>query len=601
MNHPIPLRRHLNRFSEFFPRNAPQIPKELQPCATDAPPELSGITLPLPSRRRDYRCCAKGRDGALWLGASTGLTRYDPNAPRKEDRVQFFSALRDLPDNEVEALLMTEPANEAEYESLWVLTKTGAAHITLRWLDAQEKAELLLAESLAVVDRRGMVSQRGLSVAHRPETKLPYNECDNDGCFGCGFTIGEILHYATLRRELGRDHPETKRVRAIATRGAEAMLLLMYMPGRGNGFVARTYLAPTEPVPDDGIFFRKLGDGTAQCVTTRTSVREGKAGLVIDACAPVPKRLAKLYEDEGYTDTGLVYKADTSSDETTLHFAHLYYLHTILGEDDPELDELAKTAAKNLMGHIIDHGFEMHDAFGAPTTWAKWSKAYFNTDFGWCDGCLNAAEVLMYLRVTMAITGEAGRWQEAHDRLIAEGYDDLTQYHADRLRQITCHAGLDEPEEIMYGDHMLATAAFWLLIMLEPDETRKAKYRRGFAAWRGSIGREFNPGYDLPFHLACPEEPIDWLRLEHWFYRNPASRLAAPVSLSARRDVPVRVRFGKGEETGWLLPPDERAITKFDRNPNYFTDDAESGAKKMESCYVYTFSYWIGRYYGFFS
>ena len=597
----IQVRRHLNRFCALFPAGSPRIPSRLYAIKAQAP-DLRGFPLPLPSRKGDYTCFAESRDGVVWYGAKTGLTRYDPHAPRKEDRVQYFSAQRHLCDNEVKAIQIENNDYKNDYETLWVLTARGAAKITMRWLAGEEKAELLLEESLRVVDRRGMMTQRHLSVPGRPETAVPYNESDNDGCFGCGFAMGELLHYGVLRRELGADHPKAQKAKAAATRASEAMLLLMYMPCRSDGFTARTYMSPHEPVPGGGgLYFRKLGDGTAQLLTTERTLRDGTAGTIIPCPDSVPARLAKLYEDEGFTGKGLVYKGDTSSDELTLHFAHLYYLNLILGEEDPALNRLAVEAGRALLGHILDHGCELVDAFGEPTTWAKYSERYFAFgSLGWVDACLNATELLMYLRVMMQIDPETARWGEAYDELLAKGYQNLGPKHAERLDQMCAFLNNEPSEEIMYGDHMLATAAFWPLILLEPDEALKKIYRAGYASWRGSIGREFNPGYDLPFALTCPEEPVDWERLADWFHRNPASRLASSVNVTARHDVPRRPRLSGEDrgETAWLLPPDEYAISKYDRNPNSFCNEESGGARTVESCYVYTFAYWFGRWYG---
>ena len=279
------------------------------------------------------------------------------------------------------------------------------------------------------------------------------------------------------------------------------------------------------------------------------------------------------------------------------------------------------------MGHILDHGREMHDAFGGPTTWSKWSVRYFNEGLGWVDACLNSAEILMYLRVTMAVTGEAGRWQEAYDACLADGYAELGPKHAERFEIMAQVEGLDLNESIMYGDHWLAVTAFWPLIMLEPDEKLREVYRAGFKSWRPTIAREHNPGYDIPFYLACPDESIDWEKMERWFYRSPSSRLAANVCLSARQDIPVRLFRGGGAETGFLLPDDERMIakynrspyrgyketgillpdderyiSKYDRNPHEFRDwdDGDGTDRLVESCYVYTFAYWLARYYNIF-
>ncbi|MDR2526229.1 MAG: hypothetical protein LBC83_08655 [Oscillospiraceae bacterium] len=596
---PIILRRSLNRFAEIYSKDTPGIPAALLSVKNESPvPYLARIPLPLPSRRSSYSCAAPGANGTVWLGAANGLTRWNGGAPCKEERIWFFSAPRDLPDNAVKAILPLEAASDGT-EIVWILTETGAAKLTLRFLSGEEKANLLLRESLDVVDRRGMFSQRQLSVPYRKDMPLPYNESDNDGCFGCGFAIAEELHYATLARELGETHPETQRVRAIATRAAEAMLLLMYIPGRGDGFVARTYLTPREPVPDGGYYFRKRADGLAECLPTASAVHSGRAGVTVKASAAIPARLAKLCQAEGSAGTGIVYKGDTSSDEITLHFAHLYFLHITLGKLDAELDALAIQAGKALLRHIIDHGMELQDCFGGPTTWAKWSLRYFNGGgSGWCDAPLNAAELLMYLRVMIKISGETEPWQGVYDSLLAQGYGDLPAKHRERLCQCVMAAGLEECEDIMYGDHMLATMAFWLLLLLTPEDAVKAKLRAGFASWRSSIGREWNPGYDFPYALACPGAALDFSRLERWFYRSPASRLAAGVNVAGRHDMPKRTCRGGSAETGWLLPDDERFIAKYDRNPNDYPGERGS-ASCVESGYVYTFAYWIGRYYGF--
>jgi len=598
---PIRLQRHLNRFTEFFPAGDPAIPPALYTLTPDPctlPPDL-----PLPSRRGDYTCQAESHGGVVWFGAKTGLTRYDPAAPCKADRVMYFSATRDLPSNQVLALLPAQTEDEGVFEALWALTTGGAARITMRWMTAEEKANHLLQENLDVVDRRGMISQRWLKRPRDPASKVNYNESDNDGCFGCAFAIAELLHYAVLRRELGPGHPETLRIKAVAARAAEAMLLLTYIPGRGDGFVARTYLAPHEPIPNEGFFFRKLGDGTAQVVPNASAVERGVAGMIIGAGAPVPERLARLYKDEGLSDAGLVYKGDTSSDEITLHFVHFYYLHLTLAEDDPELAALNIEACKNIMGHILDHGLQMHDAFGGPTLWAKWDQAYFSSGLGWIDACLNAAELLMYLRVTMAVTGKTGRWQAAYEDLLAKGYAQLGPKHAGRFEVMARREAMDLPESIMFGDHMLATAAFWPLILLEPDETLRELYRAGYKSWRGTIAREHNPGFDIPYMLACPggigscpEEPIDLELLERWFYRSPASRLASPISLETRADMPVRMYLNDYRETGWRLPDDERFIAKYNRSPWLY--NSWGSDRLVDSCYPYTFAYWLGRYYG---
>ncbi len=583
------LKPHLARFVKVYPRDSAEVPKELfkikavKPC-------MDGINYPLPSKKNDYTCFAEGNNGVMWYAGKTGLTRFDKNAERRDDVIMFFSADRDLADNNVRALL-------ADGDNVWVLTDKGASYIQLKMITMEEKANILLEESVKYVDRHGMISQKGLSRSRDLTSKLPFGECDNDGCFTTGFNIPELLHYAILKKELGIDHPETQRIRKIVMRSVEATLLLMYIPRRGDGFIARTYLTTDEPVPD-GLFY-KCTDGVARAVETSYAVKRGVTGIDIKADAPIPERLRKLYTDDGYTDNDITYKGDTSSDEVTLHYLNLLFVHDILGEEDPELDEIVKEAGRNNLRHIIEHGYEMHECNGKPTTWAKWSEPYFNTAMGWADACLNAAELLMYHNVVMHITGEKGIWQESKDKLLAMGYGELTMKHLNRYGQMAYLGGFELCEDLMYGDNMLATCAFFGLMLTEKDETLLEKFRTGYKTWRSTIAREHNPGYDFPFMYSCPGEEVDMERIATWFYRTNTSRLAASVSTRIRKDIPQRVCQGGYEEVSTVLAPDECFIAKYDRNPLQLRDVDSGGIHYVESCYVYTWAYWIGRYYGF--
>ena len=337
------LKDHLCRFCKFFSADDKSVPAELFEIKPSAP-DLSGFRYPLPSKKSDYTCFSEC-GGVIWYGASNGVTRYDESAERYEDKVMYFSADRDLPDNNVKAILAKE-------NGAWVLTETGATFIEMRLISAREKADILLNETLEFVERRGMVSQRRLNVARDYESRQPYAHSDNDGSFTAGFAVGEVLRYAYLKREKGADDPETIAAKKSATKVVEGCLLLLHVHCRGNGFVARTYHTPDEPVPDDGLFFRIQGN-KAVCVETTDSVNKNIVGLEIDASGEVPERLARLYTDLGFTKEGLVYKADTSSDEITHHFLTLYFAHEYLACDDPELDELIISSTKDFAFSLL--------------------------------------------------------------------------------------------------------------------------------------------------------------------------------------------------------------------------------------------------------
>lgn len=590
---PYILKKHLTRRITFLNRNDPQVPSALF-SAVSKTPDLSKFPYPLPSAKSEYTCLAEGDNSVMWYGGKTGITRYDPNGESIEDKIMYFSAHRHLPHHAVDAML-------ADGMNLWALCKDKVAHIEMIMLTAEEKAEILLDETNNYVMRRGMVSQRGLKECRDYESRYPYAACDNDGLFTSGYAIGEMFRYATLKEKLGKDHPRVRDARKNATKACEACLLLMYIHGRPEGFIARSYHVTGEPVPDDGIFYKREGK-TAHCIFTTEAKSRGRVGEEVPCDYPIPERLAALYRDLGYTDDDIYYKADTSSDEVTGHFLQMKIAHDFLAPNDPELDKIIKDACKRTTKHIIDHGFEFCESSGKPTTWAKWSKRYFDNDpIGYVDAPLNSSEMLVYLKITMYITGEKGIWQETYDKLVSEGYADLGAKHYDRFYQGAMREKVNPEEDLMYGDNMLALMTYWMLCTLETDEELLTKYRAAFKSWSGLILREHTPGYDFMYKLGVPDAEIDIEKDAKWFTHFEANRLASSIN-SERHDVAVKIGRNYDEkrefEISALLMPNERFISKYDRNPYYLSENNNKGTC-IESCYIYTYAYWIGRYYGF--
>ena len=123
------------------------------------------------------------------------------------------------------------------------------------------------------------------------------------------------------------------------------------------------------------------------------------------------------------------------------------------------------------------------------------------------------------------------------------------------------------------------------------------KWKKGFRSWRTTLAKEHSPCYDYAYTLTTGDE-IDMERAANYFYRCPPSRLASGVTID-RKDYPMQTRFsGTTKELSSLLPADERFIAKYDRNPMAYCAEDSGGMYCVESCFVYTFAYWTGRYYG---
>lgn len=584
----ITLYPHKTRVITFYSHDDKNVPV----CLNENVEEKIEFTpaFPLPFAKKDITKVRNYGD-VYWLASDKGLARYCESEKEFYDKVMYFSADRDMKDNKILALCGGE-------DEIWVKTETCVSHIELKMMSMEEKADMLLDETLTIVERLGMVSQRRLDEGWNKASAQPYACSDNDGGFTAMYVMGLLFKYAVLKREKGADHEETKKIREHAVRSLEACLLLMFISGRGNGFVARTYVTTADPTPDDGLFFRKQ-NGVATVVETSCAKERGYVGMTCDASAPIPERLSKLYKNAGFTDDDIIYKGDTSSDETTLHLMCYYFAHEILGEEDKELDDLIKTAIKNFMAHVIEHGYELHDFHGGPTSWAKWSKDYFTGGIGWCDAPLNANEMLMYLKLAQKVCGENELWESEYKRLIAEGYADLGPLHYDRAFASSIPAGCDIDEDIMYGDHMLSNMSFFGLSMFETDEELRELYHKSWLNWREtSVDREHHPIYDIPYMVARPDRPLDEERIKMWFYRNNSSMMASSVSIESRRDVAAKEFFAGYKQTSYLLPQDERALSKYDRDSLHLVNEESGGKFTIETCKAFTTPYWMGRYFG---
>ena len=118
----------------------------------------------------------------------------------------------------------------------------------------------------------------------------------------------------------------------------------------------------------------------------------------------------------------ITFYTDTSSEEPVGAFLSWFVLYNYLLKDDTdpahaaqnaELLSLARDCATTTLRGIIDNGYMLKDATGRNTSWGKWYRDYFNKDndpaaegdqrdcYGYGDAPLQAAEMMMFVRVTM--------------------------------------------------------------------------------------------------------------------------------------------------------------------------------------------------------
>ena len=159
--------------------------------------------------------------GAVWSNESYGVKRVDENEAAARDTVQYFMGDRHLPRGSVR-LIGTDGEG-----GLWAMSGeqngTAVTHIRLVDLSYTDKAALMSRETQEHVSRRGMVAEANRSGEYADDWKPA--ETDNDGLWTGMYGAGELMRYATLKRE-GVTGEKLEAAREAALQSIKAVLLL---------------------------------------------------------------------------------------------------------------------------------------------------------------------------------------------------------------------------------------------------------------------------------------------------------------------------------------------------------------------------------------
>jgi hypothetical protein len=356
---------------------------------------------------------------------------------------------------------------------------------------------------------------------------------DNDGLWTAMYGASECFRYAVTKSDEARERAE---------RSVEALLYLEKITGI-PGFPARSYVKPIDLQPNDGVWYDNPGEG-------------------------------------------LRWKADTSSDEIVGHF----FLFSIAFDTltNPELKQRIAATTRRIMDHIISHGYNLVDRSGKPTTWGKWSPAYFNSK-GRSDSPLNAVELLSFLRAARHITGDA-KYDVEYQKVARQmGYAKI----ATRYRELA--------DEINYSDEELALLSFYTLFRYEREPDLVKLYRQALGGWWHNIARERNPLWNL---IALHSDPSigERGRLTEEGLRTleeiPMDLVNWTVDNSHRSDLKwdsSKDRFKTRQTTTWIRP-DERPVMKWNGNP--FVVNGGNGGRSEDDGAIFLLPYWLGRYWG---
>jgi len=474
----------------------------------------------------DFTCSAVASDGARWFGTRTGVIREDP-ADAPLDRRQFFASQRYLPDDDVRNLAPDHS------QGMWVRTRTGISHIEMRRMTLEQKAAYFDERIHQRHDRYGLIASSRLRVPGDLSTNQ-LDPSDNDGLWTAIYAASQCFRYAVTRSPEALDH---------ARKSIDAVLYLEAVTGR-PGFPARSYIRKGDYRGPDGVW-HWTADGQ--------------------------------YE----------WKADTSSDEIVGHF----FLYSVAWDllADAELRQRIRATVTRIADHILEHGYNLTDIAGRPTTWGRWSREYFDSKSGAPDSALNALELLSILKTAGHITEEAKYDAEYHKA----GMDLKYLQQTARLLELT--------RETNYSDEELAMLSFYPVWTYEREPEFQSVYRRAMDEWWQNISREKNPLWTLIYLQSKPTKPVDLAGAVWTLYRTPMDLIEWTVRNSGRRDITKdnrRGRFREAQSTV-LLAPDERPVMKWNGNP--FQLDGGNGGRTEDDGAFFLLPYWMGRYLGLMS
>ena len=491
-----------------------------KPDYTNSPlgTNLNGRPLPVGGITSSIRAS----DGAVWLGTTQGLLRLDFSAPER-DRRQYLAGQRYLPDDQVREIAADEQGG------VWVRTGTGIAHVELRPMTLEQKAELFEQRIRARHDRYGLVADCLLTTPGDTSTH-EYLDNDNDGLWTSIYAAAECFRYRVTKS------PEAL---GNARKSIDAMLFLEQVAG-SRGFPARSYIRKGDRMPQGGEWH--------------------------------------------WTSDGQYYwKGDTSSDEIVGHFFMFSVAYDLL--PDAELKQRIVQTARRIMDHILDHGYNLIDLDGKPTTWGWWSPERLAKQPD--ERALNSLQLLSFLKTAAHLTGDP-RYEAEYRKAVSEFK------YADWMTRV------DEfREELNYSDEELALLPFYCAFRYEKDPALLKAYRQALDAWWKNIKREACPLWTFIYLTGQPQAQVDLSDAVWTLYRTPLDMIKWTVRNSQRQDLGWAAgteRAGQ-REVLQLLAPDERPIMRWNSNP--FVVDGGSNGQEEDDGAAFLLPYWMGRYYKF--
>jgi hypothetical protein len=474
--------------------------------------------------------CLAPAPEGLWVGTTRGVV-YQAGP----GRTRYFASKRWLDDDQVTDIQLTRQGDAM------VLTRTGLNKIEFR--------RMTLAEKAAYYDRK--VRQRHMRYGFCAELRLrtpgdittaEMIDTDNDGTWSSYYLASQAFRFAVTGEEEARAN-------AWETFGALERLQAI---NPLDGFPARTFERTGFKVSDP------------------------------DRWHTAP-------------DTRWEWKAHTSSDEITAHtFAYAVLLETT-ARTPAEKARIAGVYDR-ILAHIVRNKFYLVDVDGQPTLWGRWNPEYVNhypPTIG--DRRLNSAEMIAFLQFGFQLTGKPVYRERAFELLDRHDY---RKNITNTMAALTFTPGYvfrdnDMGSEWNHSDDLLAFVNYWTLYRYAFTEDLRRLYAAAVKDHWELEKVERCPLWNFVYAMtgapACDAEGAMWTLQTY-----PLDLISWSVSNSLRYDITKLPDNFRRQQIAQLLPPDERAIMRWNGNP-FIMDGGDGGATELAGD-EFLLPYWMGRY-----